>query len=208
MSRVASELASIAQQNDDVLAQLQRPIWWLRASAAAALIALLAVSVWIIVWFARMADVRNLSLADLLQAVEAALNELIFLSLAAFFLASLEVRFKRRKALGMLHRFRSLAHIVDMHQLTKDPEYVLHSVARTASSPARPLTRAELTRYLEYSSELLALVSKLAALHAQDLVDAVVLEAVNDVESLTADLSRKVWQKITILNITAVSDEG
>ena len=208
LSRVASELAAVAQQNDEVLAQLQRPIWWLRASAAVALFALLALTVWVVVWFTRMADIRNISLADLLQAIEAALNELIFLSLATFFLMSLEVRFKRRKALRMLHLFRSLAHIVDMHQLTKDPEYVLHPVSRTASSPARSLTRTELTRYLEYSSELLALVSKLAALHAQDLVDTVVLEAVTDVESLTADLSRKVWQKITILNITAVSDEG
>ena len=58
-----------------------------------------------------------------------------------------------------------------------------------------------MSRYLEYCSELLSLVSKLAALHAQDLQDPVVLEAVNDVESLTADLSRKVWQKITILDI-------
>ena len=73
-----------------------------------------------------------------------------------------------------------------MHQLTKDPEYVLHEVAATASSPERRLTQGQLKRYLEYCSELLSLVSKLAALHAQDLQDPVVLEAVNDVESLTA----------------------
>jgi hypothetical protein len=71
----------------------------------------------------------------------------------------------------------------------------------------RHLSRAQLTRYLEYCAELLALVSKLAALHAQDLQDAVVLEAVNDVETLTADLSRKVWQKITILDVTAATSE-
>jgi hypothetical protein len=69
-----------------------------------------------------------------------------------FFLTSLETRFKRRNALRMLHRFRSLAHSLDMHQLTKDPEYVLHPLPTTASSPVRRLTRAELTRYLEYSS--------------------------------------------------------
>ena len=71
----------------------------------------------------------------------------------------------------------------------------------------RLLTRAELTRHLDYSSELLALVSKLAALHAQDLQETVVLAAVTDVESLTADLSRKVWQKITILDVTAHTAE-
>jgi hypothetical protein len=99
----------------------------------------------------------------------------------------------------MLHRLRSIAHIVDMHQLTKDPELALHRVEATASSPSRTLSRTQLPRYLDYCSELLALTSKLAALHAQNLNDAVVLSAVNDIEALTADLSRKIWQKISIL---------
>ncbi len=202
LSRVSAELVSIAGENESVIAELRRPVWWLRAAAVLSLIALLALAGWVLVSFTRMADTGSGTLGDLLQAVDAAINELIFLGLAVFFLTSLEVRFKRRRALRMLHRFRSLAHIVDMHQLTKDPEHVLRTVTKTSSSPVRHLTRAELTRYLEYCSELLALVSKLAALHAQDLQDSVVLEAVNDVESLTADLSRKVWQKLTILDIT------
>ena len=201
LSRVAAELATVAEENESVVVQLRKPLWWLRATAVMALLALLALAFWVALSFAHMPGAKSGSFAELLQAVDAAINELIFLTLAVFFLTSLETRFKRRNALRMLHRFRSLAHIVDMHQLTKDPEHVLHTVAATASSPARHLTRAELTRYLEYCSELLALVSKLAALHAQDLQDAVVLEAVNDVESLTADLSRKVWQKITVLDV-------
>jgi hypothetical protein len=207
LGRVAAELAVVARQNDEVLRQLRQPIWWIRALAVAAVIALLALAVWVAVTFAQTSRTGggSVSLTDLVQAIDAAINELIFLALAVFFLTSLETRFKRRNALRMLHRFRSLAHIVDMHQLTKDPESILHPLPATASSPVRRLTRAELTRYLEYSSELLSLVSKLAALHAQDLQDAVVLEAVTDVESLTADLSRKVWQKITILDVTATS---
>ncbi len=202
LSRIAAEMVEVARQNEVVIVQLRQPIWWVRMLAGVALLALLALTLWIAVSFAQMANSRSVSFADLLQAVDSAINELIFLALAVFFLASLETRFKRRNALRMLHRFRSLAHVLDMHQLTKDPEYVLHPVTTTASSPTRQLTRSELTRYLDYCSELLALVSKLAALHAQDLQDAVVLEAVNDVESLTADLSRKVWQKITILDVT------
>lgn len=88
-----------------------------------------------------------------------------------------------------------------MHQLTKGPEHALRAVASTASSPVRTLTRPQLARYLDYCSELLALTSKLAALHAQHLHDPVVLDAVNDIETLTADLSRKIWQKITILDM-------
>jgi len=101
--------------------------------------------------------------------------------------------------LRMLHRLRSIAHIVDMHQLTKDPEHALRRVQATASSPSRTISRTQLPRYLDYCSELLALTSKLAALHAQHLNDSVILNAVNDIEALTADLSRKIWQKISIL---------
>jgi hypothetical protein len=200
LSRVAAEMDRTAEENEAILDGLRRPIWWLRITGVVALLAIVGLAFWIINSFGHMADAGHGRFGDLLQAVDAAINEVIFLSLSIYFLISLEARFKRRRALRMLHRFRSLAHILDMHQLTKDPEYVLHDVTKTASSPERTLSRAELTRYLDYVSELLALVSKLAALHAQDLQDSVVLEAVNDVESLTADLSRKVWQKLTILD--------
>ena len=76
----------------------------------------------------------------------------------------------------------------------------------TASSPTSGLTRFQLSRYLDYCSELLALISKLAALHVQYLNDPVVLNAVNDIETLAGDLSSKIWQKIMILDL-AVREE-
>ncbi|MFZ4476924.1 MAG: hypothetical protein ACOYPR_17145, partial [Saprospiraceae bacterium] len=93
------------------------------------------------------------------------------------------------------------AHVVDMHQLTKDPAFVLSDIKNTAVSHKRVLTRTELTRYLDYCSEMLALVSKIAALFAQNIEDPVVLGAVNDLESLTQGLSGKIWQKIMILDL-------
>jgi hypothetical protein len=63
------------------------------------------------------------------------------------------------------------------------------------------MTPYQLTRYLDYCSELLSIVSKLAALHAQYLNDPVILAAVNDVETLAHGLSGKIWQKIMILDI-------
>jgi hypothetical protein len=71
--------------------------------------------------------------------------------------------------------------------------------AATFDPYPRALCRAQLPRYLNYCSELLALTSKLAALHAQYLHDPVVLSSVNETEALTSDLSRKIWQKISIL---------
>jgi hypothetical protein len=85
-----------------------------------------------------------------------------------------------------------------MHQLTKDPDrLVALEVSDTESSPARAMTAGELGRYLDYCTELLSLTGKLAALFVQRFDDAVVLQAVNEIEDLTNGLSRKVWQKIT-----------
>ncbi|NOZ11622.1 MAG: hypothetical protein GXP09_11345 [Gammaproteobacteria bacterium] len=44
------------------------------------------------------------------------------------------------------------------------------------------------------------LIGKPAALYTQNFHDAVVLAAVNEVESLAGGLSRKIWQKIAIFD--------
>jgi hypothetical protein len=116
------------------------------------------------------------------------------------FLITLESRIKRRRALKALHELRAIAHVIDMHQLTKDPERALGIGKDTASSPKRELSPFELTRYLDYCSEMLSLSGKIAAIYAQDFDDAVVVDAVNDIEDLTTGLSRKIWQKISVLN--------
>jgi len=101
--------------------------------------------------------------------------------------------------LAALHELRSLAHVVDMHQLTKDPDRFRPDVVLTASSPARQMSQFELSRYLDYCSEMLSLIGKIAALYAQDFDDPSVLAAVNEIESLTTGLSRKIWQKLMIV---------
>jgi hypothetical protein len=139
------------------------------------------------------------NIADLLQSVEATLGTLFFLGTGVFFFLSIEDRVKRGQALRMLHQLRTVAHIVDMHQLTKDPEAVLVGLPPTASSPQRTLNEFELRRYLDYSCELLALVGKVAALYADGLTDPVILDAVDDLEDLTGGMTGKIWQKIVIM---------
>ena len=85
--------------------------------------------------------------------------------------------------------------------MTKDPDQAGRSTPPTHASPERTLTPAQLARYLDYCSELLALIGKLAAVLAQHQQDPVVLGAVNEIEALTSNLSRKIWQKITILEV-------
>ena len=109
-------------------------------------------------------------------------------------------RVKRRRALKAIHELRALAHIIDMHQLTKDPERVMSPGGETASSPKRKMKPFALGRYLDYCSEMLSIVGKIAALYVQNFDDNVVLASVNEVEALTTGLSRKIWQKIMILH--------
>jgi len=198
LARVAAELHRTATQTQRTIAHLRRPIWPLRIGAVVGVVLLVGFALWMVSLLLR-ASVDLSDLSEVLQGSEAALNDVIFLSVAVFFLVSIEQRVKRQRALHALHRLRSIVHIVDMHQLTKDPQHVLGG-ADTASSPARTLSRFELARYLDYCSELLSLSSKLAALHVQYLNDAVVLGAVNDIETLAASLSNKIWQKIMILD--------
>jgi len=197
LSRLASELILVSKEAGESVQYVRRPHWGIRigvGTVIAAMVGILGIAA---------ASVRITGrvdrLSDLLQMLEASVNDLIFLSVAIYFLVGIEGRMKRRKALRSLHQLRSIVHIVDMHQLTKDPERLMAQREDTPSSPERSMTAAELGRYLDYCSELLALTSKLAALFVQYFNDPVVLSTVNEVETLVTGLSGKIWQKITLL---------
>ena len=46
---------------------------------------------------------------------------------------------------------------------------------------------------------MLSITGKIAALFAQSVNDDVVIDGVNDIENLSSNLSRKIWQKITLI---------
>jgi hypothetical protein len=201
LSRVCADFLQEAQISESLALRLQTPIWPVRIAAGCSGFLLLGLFFWAVFQILSSFSNSVSGISDLLQTAESAINELIFLCLALYFLTNLEARLKRQSALRSLHRLRSIAHVVDMHQLTKDPAFVLSNIKSTDASPKRGLTKEELTRYLDYCSEMLALVSKIAALFAQNIEDPVVLAAVNDLESLTQGLSGKIWQKIMILDL-------
>lgn len=201
LSKVARELLELARESAARVRELQKPNWPIRVGVAAMSLILLAAL------FGLATSIRpvggGLELIDVLQGVESAVNDIVFLGIGIFFLVTLERRFKRRSALRSLHELRSVAHVIDMHQLTKDPEQLLSPAMATASSPERTMTRFELARYLDYSSELLSITSKVAALYVQDLDDPQVHSTVDGIQSLTGDLSSKIWQKIVIIDTIA-----
>lgn len=201
LSSVCAEVLGLARQTSQRIEDVSQPIWSLRF----ALLALLATVAGLM--FLGLMEASSLrtsdELTETMQGVDAAVNLLIVLGGGAFFLGSLETRIKRDRALKALHELRSIIHVIDMHQLTKDPSMLGH--IRTRSSPDRVLTPFQLIRYLDYCSEMLSLTAKCAALYAQKLSDPVVIDTVGAIELLTSDLSNKIWQKITIVERLAAN---
>ncbi len=100
----------------------------------------------------------------------------------------------------------SSAHIIDMHQISKDPGTEHLEPAPPGQTDHRTVqSDDQLALYLDFSSDMLSLVGKLAAYYAQHLNDRTVLEAVNEIEILTNGISRKLWQKVMIINQIADS---
>lgn len=144
--------------------------------------------------------IEETTLSHIATVSEALVNDLILIGAAIFFLLTLETRLKRKRAMRALNELRVMVHIIDMHQLTKDPNMILNSHGATSSSPKRTMSKFELQRYLDYCSEATAIISKVAALYAQSLDDDIVISAVNEIEVLCTGLSRKIWQKLIILD--------
>jgi hypothetical protein len=206
IAAVSREVVEVAREAKERAAWIARPHWWLRAGV----VTLIAVVVLIITAAARSIhfDFSGVfDLGDFVAFLDAGFNDLVLIGAALYFLTRLEARHKRHRALGALHELRALAHVIDMHQLTKDPERVMRTEAQnTESSPKVTMTTFQLMRYLDYCSEMLSILGKVAALYVQDFDDEVALGAVNEIEGLTNGLSRKIWQKIMV--IRGILDAG
>jgi hypothetical protein len=197
--QVSVQLLALARDAQEDSNWVARPIVLLRAVT----VILVLVFVLIIAWTLRSVDLPEQAprLVELVQLIEAGINDVILFSAGIFFLVSAETRIKRRRALSSLHRLRAFAHIIDMHQLLKDPERVLYRGELTPSTPKIRMTPFELSRYLDYCSELLSLTGIIAGLYAQSSGDAVVVDAVSEIENLTNGVSRKIWQKLMIMQL-------
>jgi hypothetical protein len=197
---VCAELLALARESRATAERIARPLVALRILVTALLLAILGVFGYTL----GAVDFRfsTSSAADLVQVFEASLNAIALMGAALFFLVTIENRVKRARALEALHELRSMAHVIDMHQLTKDPKIPGVAAVSTPSSPERTLDDYQLTRYLDYCSEMLALLGKIAALYAQSSTDREIAAAVNDIETLTSGLARQIWDKIQAIYST------
>lgn len=199
---VADQLVELASRARATCEELARPNLRLRVASGVVIALLLVTLVAGASAAVSSSAAGRLSLAELIQAFEAGANDLVLLGAAIYFFVSFETRFKRGKVVKALHQLRTLAHIIDAHQLTKRPDLAGHDERATKSSPARSLTPFELDRYLDYCTEMLALTGKIAALYGDGFSDGEALEAVNEVEELTVNLQSKIWQKLILLQAT------
>ncbi|MBO6728880.1 MAG: hypothetical protein JJ884_05285 [Maricaulis sp.] len=205
LNNVVTEVIDLGKRDRRRSERLARPYILLRMGTAAAIIGAVISLAYMGYWLfsAIGVDGDGFDIFNIFEGVEAGLNIVILAAVAIFTLSRIEERLKRSLALDDLHELRSIAHIIDMHQLTKDPTAVLKLGPRTASSPTREMSDFELSRYLDYCAELLSLAGKIAALYAQSSRDPVVIAAVNDIETLTSNMSAKIWQKIIIVRDSA-----
>lgn len=197
LTSVCDSLVSVARQAQVRSEQISRPMYGLRLLTVLIVAGVLSLLDYI--WHHFQLEDKHVGLEDILAMSDAGFQSIFVIGAAILFLIALEVRFKRQRCLKAIHELRSIAHIIDMHQLTKDPERLLLPGPDTKSSPQRTMTAFELTRYLDYCIEMLSLAGKVAALYIQHFEDPEAVSAVNDLEDLTSGLSRKIWQKIMVL---------
>lgn len=196
LSKVCAELLDVARTSREKAAAAQRPNVSLRLGIGAVLAAGLA----LLIYVGMIIEVKHgdENLFGVLEGIDAAVNTLVVMGAGIFFLATLEGRWHRQKALDDLHELRSIVHVIDMHQLTKDPNRPSTVGTGIPGAPKREMTPFELIRYLDYCSEMLSLAAKVAALYAQGTRDPVVIETASDLGQTTSYLSSKIWQKITL----------
>jgi hypothetical protein len=192
LSNVATELRHVGNEVMETVDFLKRPMYKVRIPVWIAIAFMIATSAWVL---ASVLPKVRVGEVDFVQVFEAGANDVALIGISIYFLLSIETRIKRSRALKILHELRSLAHVVDMHQLGKDPE--LLAAGRVTGDEV--MTPAQLGKYLDACNDLLAVSSKLAAMLVQYFSDEVVLATVTEIEGLAAGLSARIWQKITLL---------
>ncbi len=196
LNKIARELEVVALESAERAAWCAEPQWQIRGPA----IALTLAGIVGVLLFLSQVHLKNASesLSQLLQDIYNVLNDTILFVIGLVFLWGWERRIKRARALKAMHELRSLAHIIDMHQLTKDHGSLFTHAAPEAAAKGL-MTNQDLVRYLIFCGDLLALLGKIAALYAQELEDGTVLGAVTEIENLSTSLSQKIWQRITLV---------
>ena len=164
LERLSGELVAVTRQAAALRRWLAQPHWLLRGAVALCILAMALVAVGL----ARQLQVEVTGeSSDCSRPWRRRSTIWCSWASACSSWSPREARIKRSRVLKAVHELRSLAHVIDMHQLTKDPENLLADYTATASSPQRTMTPFQLTRYLDYCCEGLSLLSKVGAVYVR-----------------------------------------
>jgi hypothetical protein len=194
LGEVANELTATVREGVKRAKEISSPNIPLRVG-----LLLLLVLIAVFVILSLMQKEQGTALGQAWQLLETTRGAAVYLVVVVVFFWTLETRFKRRKALAAIHELRALAHVIDMHQLPKDPEQFNESTDPIEVGD-RKMDPEGMAIYLHFCTEMLAIVSKIGQLYVQDFPDGTSLAAVDQVETLAANLSQKVWQKLMIID--------
>ena len=202
LATLCGQLHQVSNLASKRIAKINLPIVWIRVSGYLLAATLIGLIFGIVYYGAQTLGIKDeaMSFDNVIQTFDAAASGGLFIGAAIYFLINLEKRIKRGQALAAVHELRSIAHIIDMHQLTKDPERLFGTYKGTSHSPKETMSPLQLGRYLDYCTEMLSLNGKIAALYVNQFDDPEVVAAVSEIEQLCTGLSRKIRQKIMVLN--------
>ena len=119
LRKVFHHLLEVTEESSENIEWISRPLWLIRGLTYT----VIAISIIAIVYGFTLLNynIENPNFGDILALAESTINDLVLLGAAIFFLLTLENRMKRSRALKKLNELRAMAHVIDMHQLTKDP---------------------------------------------------------------------------------------
>ena len=197
LGKTALDFHQFTEKSKATINILDQPNYFIRSLVWLSIVIVLG----IIIYTLTLIDFKlEGTLSEIVTVMEALLNDIVLVGAGIFFLYTFENRWKRTRVIKFLNEVKGFAHVVDMHQLTKDPQLVFSPGEQTENSPKREMSKYELQRYLDYCSEFLSLIGKVAALYSQKVPDEVIANSSSEIETLCSNIANKVWQKLAILN--------
>jgi hypothetical protein len=178
LSRVALGVGAYAHEAVARADSIRRPIWYIRLTVLALLIGTAIMA---------CREAIDRPMQDILKFLDETKGAAAWAGGAVLALVTLEFRVRRRRALKAINELRALVHIVDMHQLAKDP--VIEDFRANEKQ-----TKVE--EYLHACSALLAILSKIGEFYIEQFPDPTAISAVNEFEMIATGLSNKIWMKI------------
>ncbi len=153
LASVANEVAAVAEGTVARVAEIKKPRLGLRILIGIMVLLVISGPLVCSVVLSFRDDMTNLG--DFLQATDAGLHMILVLAGGIVFLVGMENRMRRNQALEALSEFRSLAHLVDLHQINKDPVSMMAPNQTMTAAPSAVITNSpsiSITRAISFPS--------------------------------------------------------